>query len=159
MVIPLTKGWCFLSVSWNKLLKKNNDKNSRVAGNLIRLTACVASLLWYLQIAVSHLRHKWHHVISTLQSPAAGTGSTDRQQYPLDTGGQLFCPSLWPKVSNTPHYIDVIMITVASQNTNLMVIYWIVYSGADQRKHQSSASLAFVRGNHRDRWIPRTKGQ
>ena len=28
-----------------------------------------------------------------------------------------------------------------------------------QRKHQSSASLAFVRGIHRDRWIPRTKGQ
>ena len=33
------------------------------------------------------------------------------------------------------------------------------YSGADQRKHQSSASLAFVRGILRDRWIPRTKGQ
>ena len=33
------------------------------------------------------------------------------------------------------------------------------YSGTDQRKHQSSASLAFVRGIHRDRWIPRTKGQ
>ena len=33
------------------------------------------------------------------------------------------------------------------------------YSGKDQRKHQSSASLAFVRGIHRDRWIPRTKGQ
>ena len=31
--------------------------------------------------------------------------------------------------------------------------------GADQRKHQSSASLAFVREIHRDRWIPRTKGQ
>ena len=35
----------------------------------------------------------------------------------------------------------------------------LVYSGAHQRKHQSSASLAFVRGIHRDRWIPRTKGQ
>ena len=33
-----------------------------------------------------------------------------------------------------------------------------VYSGADKRKYQSSASLAFVRGIHRDRWIPRTKG-
>ena len=35
----------------------------------------------------------------------------------------------------------------------------IVYSGADQRKHQSSASLALVRGIHQDRWIPRSKGQ
>ena len=33
------------------------------------------------------------------------------------------------------------------------------YSGTDQRKHQGSASLAFMWGNHRDRWIPRTKGQ
>ena len=31
--------------------------------------------------------------------------------------------------------------------------------GANQSKHQSSASLAFVWGIHRDRWIPRTKGQ
>ena len=32
---------------------------------------------------------------------------------------------------------------------SLTVVYSIVYSGADQRKHQSSASLAFVRGIHR----------
>ena len=56
-------------------------------------------------------------------------------------------------------YIDVIMTTMASQITSLKVVYSTVYSDADQRKHQSSASLAFVRGIHRDRWIPRTKGQ
>ena len=57
------------------------------------------------------------------------------------------------------HYIDVIMTTVASQITSLTIVYSIVYSAAHQRKHQRSASLAFVRGIHRDRWIPRTKGQ
>ena len=57
------------------------------------------------------------------------------------------------------HYIDVIMTTTASQITSLTVVYSIVYSGADQRKHQSSASLAFVWGIHRSRWIPRTKEQ
>ena len=57
------------------------------------------------------------------------------------------------------HYIDVIMTTMASQITSLTVVYSIVYSIADQRTHQSSASLAFVRGIHRDRWIPRTKGE
>ena len=57
------------------------------------------------------------------------------------------------------HYIDVIMTTMASQITSLMVVYSTAYSDADQRKHQSSASLAFVWGIHRDRWIPRTKGQ
>ena len=57
------------------------------------------------------------------------------------------------------HYIDGVMTTVASQITNLTIVYSIVYSGTDQIKHQSSASLAFVRGIHRDLWIPRTKGQ
>ena len=57
------------------------------------------------------------------------------------------------------HYIDVIMTTMASQITSLTVVYSTVYSDAHQRKHQSSASLAFVWGIHRDRWIPRTKGQ
>ena len=57
------------------------------------------------------------------------------------------------------HYIDVIMTTMASQIASLTVVYSTVYSDADQRKHQSSASLAFVWGTHRDRWIPRTKGQ
>ena len=58
------------------------------------------------------------------------------------------------------HYIDVIMTTMASQITSLTVVYSTVYSdGADQRKHQSSASLAFVWGIHQDLWIPRTKDQ
>ena len=57
------------------------------------------------------------------------------------------------------HYIDVIMTTMASQITSLTVFNSTVYSDADQRNHQSSASLAFVWGIHRDRWIPRTKSQ
>ena len=38
---------------------------------------------------------------------------------------------------------------VASQNTSLTIVYSIVYSDADQRKHQSFASLASVWGIHR----------
>ena len=38
---------------------------------------------------------------------------------------------------------------IASQITSLMIVYSTVYSDADQRKHQSSASLAFMRGIHR----------
>ena len=51
------------------------------------------------------------------------------------------------------------MTTMASQITSLTVVYWTVYSDADQRKHQRSASPAFMWGINRDRWIPRTKGQ
>ena len=47
------------------------------------------------------------------------------------------------------HYSDVIMSAMASQITSLIIVCSTVYSGADQRKHQSSASLAFVRGIHR----------
>ena len=57
------------------------------------------------------------------------------------------------------NYNDVIMTMIASQITSLTVVYSTVYSDANQRKHQSYASLAFVWGIHRDRWIPRTKGQ
>ena len=38
---------------------------------------------------------------------------------------------------------------IAAQITSLTIVYSTVYSGADQRKHQSSASLAFVQGIHR----------
>ena len=47
------------------------------------------------------------------------------------------------------HYNNAIMDVMAYQITSRMIVYWTVYSGADQRKHQSSASLVFVRGNHR----------
>ena len=45
------------------------------------------------------------------------------------------------------------MSEMASQITSVSIVYSIVGSGTDQRKHQSSESLAFVRE------IPRTKGQ
>ena len=41
------------------------------------------------------------------------------------------------------------MSVMASQITSLIIVYPTVYSGADQRKHQSSASLAFKWGIHR----------
>ena len=53
---------------------------------------------------------------------------------------------IWTTAS---HYDDVIMDAIASQITSLTIVYSNVYSGADQSKHQSSASLAFVWGIHR----------
>ena len=41
------------------------------------------------------------------------------------------------------------MSAMASRITSLTIVYSTVYSGADQRKHQSSASLASVQGIHR----------
>ena len=47
------------------------------------------------------------------------------------------------------HYSEVVMGAIAFQITSLAIVYLMVYSGADQRKHQSSASLIFVWGIHR----------
>ena len=90
---------------------------------------------------------------------------------------------------SVPHYNDVIMGAIASQITSLTIVLSTVYADAEQRKHQSSASLVFVRGIHRrpvdsphkwpvtrkcfhlmtsswlqpatrrDRWLPPTKGK
>ena len=47
------------------------------------------------------------------------------------------------------HYGDVLIGAMASQMTRLTIVYSIFFPGADQRKHQCSTSLAFVRGIHR----------
>ena len=47
------------------------------------------------------------------------------------------------------HYDDVIMSAMASQITSVPKVCTTVCTGSDQSKHQSSASLAFVRGIHR----------
>ena len=56
----------------------------------------------------------------------------------------LVCLSVW-------HCNDVIMSAMASQITSLIIVYSSVYSGIDQRKHQSSASPVFLMGIHR--WL------
>ena len=58
-------------------------------------------------------------------------------------------PVMATSVTCETHYNDVIMRATVSQITSLTIVYSTVYSGADQRKHQSSASLTFVRGIHR----------
>ena len=47
------------------------------------------------------------------------------------------------------HYSDLIMGAIASQITSLTIVYPTIYSDADQRKHQSSTSLAYVWVIHR----------
>ena len=57
-------------------------------------------------------------------------------------------------------YSDIIMSATASQCAGVSMVCSTVCSGADQRKHQSSGSLAFVWKEFAgDRWIPITKVQ
>ena len=73
-----------------------------------------------------------------------GTDSTDYCRCVCEIG----CERYWMIF---PHYSDVIMGAMVSQITSLTIVCLTVYSGVDQRKHQSSASPAFVWGIHRSR--------
>ena len=93
-----------------------------------------------------------------------GMSSTDHLTYQI-TAVSIVCSTVKPyvhlyhfstlrcsiplKPSSWKHYSDVILGAMASQITSLTIVNSTIYSGADQRKHQSSASLAFVRGIHR----------
>ena len=50
------------------------------------------------------------------------------------------------------HYSDVIMDAMASQITNLSIVHLTVYWGTDQRKYQSSTSLARWPVNSPHKW-------
>ena len=62
----------------------------------------------------------------------------------LESALLCICASVkvWQKTVIFVHYTDVIMTTMASQITSLTVVYSTIYSDADQRKRQNSASLA-----------------
>ena len=49
------------------------------------------------------------------------------------------------------HFDDVIISVMVPQTTGILIVYSTVCSGTDQRKHQSSVSLAFVRWIHQ--WL------
>ena len=51
--------------------------------------------------------------------------------------------------NNSPHDGDAIMGTMAPQITGINIVNSTVWSGTDQRKHQSSSLLVFVWGIHR----------
>ena len=71
--------------------------------------------------------------------------TTSKWQTIVWTNGGL----VYWRINASIHYGDVRMGPIASQITSLTIVYSTVYSDADQSKHQSSASLAFVRGLHR----------
>ena len=65
----------------------------------------------------------------------------DKVFHPTPYNGYDYWPvlELWSVMVFSPiHYTDVIMGTMASQITNLTIVYSTVYTDADQRKHQSS---------------------
>ena len=101
----------------------------------------------FTKVFVQHIFHnvKWNHHISDKTSPEMCLTAWYWWRIFRDLDNDLLCRVRKVCI----HYNNVIMSSVASQITSLTIAYSTVYSRADQRKHQSSASLAFVWRIHR----------
>ena len=94
------------------------------------------------------------YVLNNITQYIVGHTTNNAEMYALSSTDIILCI-----VIITAYYNDVIMGAMVYQITCLTIVYSTVYSGTDQGKHQSSASLAFVREFTGDWWIPHTNGQ
>ena len=109
-------------------------------------------MYWSLWILKVFLSIYWHIIL-----PKNVTSITLNNKKQHNAVCRLICRFdvywEWPRHTqnwvSTVHYSNVIMSPTASQITGASIVNSTVYSGAGQRKHQSSASLAFVREIHR----------
>ena len=113
----------------------------------IKLTA-TQLFLWHIVQADSKESVETQYQSSSVREYTAADGF--RHKVPV-THKAFLSHDVSMKLPNAMlcHYNDVIMSSLASQITSPTIVYSTVYSGADQRKHQSSASRSFVRGIHR----------
>ena len=122
---------CFVFASWNSYCLYENKRCSRWTGVIVL----------FLFRFHKQWQYQWHTVTPFSSMPDFFSTLTLK----------LMCliPYSIPPTTSYPHYGDVTMGAITSQITSLMIVYSTVYSGADQSKHQSSASLTFVWEIHR----------
>ena len=141
--VPSTWGTCLgADIWWTWVDMGGHSQLGTAPGNCGGLTHCTLEIKWYISNV--------HHYQNGHMTPQWGI----ERAWKVRRVNNL-CPgdTVWllPVILNIigSHYNDVIMGAIASQITSLTIVCSIVYSDADQRKHQSSASLAFVWGIHR----------
>ena len=103
---------------------------------IIILCVCVKKNVFLEKIGISDF--------SELDIRGFGSGKEARS-----FAGQISSKWSWPPVPVSTGSAAYVALLTGGQITSLTIVYSTVYSGADHRKHQSSASLAFVRGIHR----------
>ena len=123
--------------------------------DVINIFLVISELMWQhisvqIQILI-YLDAALCSVIGNLYRSLAGASTNTNKDFSphlIRRSASYFVttPDLWPHLF---HYNDVIMSAMASQTTGVSIIYTAVCSGADQWKHQSSASLAFAWEIHR----------
>ena len=152
----LTGNWLSQLVELNriKLLQqvKPNQANINEAGSFDYLIKIHWNVVYYIVVLciatlyISHIHLFIWEIISVVQIWSLSDRGS-RMKVFWNKCAEM-CLWYW-HLTVILHYNDVIMGSMASQITSLTFGYSAVYSGADQRKHQSSVSLAFVRGIHR----------
>ena len=100
--------------------------------------------------------HPWTWTVFALKYPKNITTAlhvfidiTDKFHYGNFQGSDSVFGGFLQSNTSLKHYSEFIMGIMASQIISLSIVYSTVCSGTDHRKHQNSASLAFVRGIHR----------
>ena len=108
----------------------------------------------FLQIYPLFIHHYTMYFceISWLNSRSSRTFMLTDENFNMDISN-----SCRPIIPNK-HFNDVIIGAYGVSNHRPHICF-LVYSGADQRKHRSSASLSFEREFTGHRWIPHTNGQ
>ena len=91
---------------------------------LLAFTGCIMNYMMRANLSIA--------VVCMTTDFGPGSNSTTNSSQSTVTNGEVL------------HDNDVIMGAIASQITSITIVYSNVYSDADQRKHPSSASLAFV---------------
>ena len=112
-------------------------------GALLKARKCPVTLTYCLEIIFRHCGHCSQWPVSGGAKRFWFTG-IESSGWPRHT---MWIIMSWPTITMIQHYSDVIMSTMVSQINRLTIVHSSIYSGADQRTHQSSASIAFVRGN------------
>ena len=125
------------------LFGRENDQNLKCTKTTIKLTNLFCNNVEYIGL-FKCINYMLLSVIHSKISACFGNKIVQR----MHTGNTAALCLGFPS-HHTWHYGDVLMGTMVSQTTSLTIVYSTVWSGADQRKHQSSALLAFVRGIYR----------
>ena len=129
--------WPFV---WGIRRDVNSTHKGQWQGALMFSLICAWTNGWANNLGVGDLRHLRAHYGATVMVARKMSKLPHRTIHHWDK--QYFM--IIPDSTVGKHYGDVIIGTMASQITSLTIVYSTVHSGADQRKHQSTASLAFV---------------
>ena len=113
------------------------------------------SLIYTLTHIVIYMTGDGSHFVSIIWYQNLNIMKEKSYVYSNDVKYYMIGPSVTHDINSilcadiADHCSDVIMSVMASQITSLTIVYSTIYSGSDQREHQSvTASLAFVRGIH-----------